>query len=508
MIEEAKIMGYTLQNWVEMLDCEEGENVEKALDYYDGDQYEEMEELLNCPHKGRKNWKERGIIPRFRNLTQMVVEKSGKLFKDNPPVVSIYDDNSKEINLSASELLMNELDKSDWLEFFNNLDSTVRLVKTCMVLVQFDIVDKSLCFEMLHRGNSAVIMDSTMKNILAIIYKTSEIEGVETYRIINAEEYIDLIEVEDDLGNSRVSISSRLPNPYGTIPVTVFHDTRKPRTGFWNKPGMDIISINELYNLHLTDSEYAISWNKLPTLFTNCNFADSTSTLELAVAYGQKLPHLQQGASELIGGPSRVIQLDSQGVDSPFIEYKSPDINLKPLDEIVTNWIDQFASDWSVKLTTNINTGGRANSGFQLIVEEIPNRELRQQRSKMFASGFKRLYRIIAQVLNIQYGREVLPLLADCFIEFTKLELPTDPLIEQQTWELMINSNRASVIDYLIETKGLTELEAVEKADEIVMYNDKYLRNAMKSDLNAVQSVPNVVNNSPNGVIDNINNNK
>jgi hypothetical protein len=40
------------------------------------------------------------------------------------------------------------------------------------------------------------------------------------------------------------------------------------------------------------------------------------------------------------------------------------------------------------------------------------------------------------------------------------------------------------------------------------MYNDKYLRNAMKSDLNAVQSVPNVVNNSPNGVIDNINNNK
>lgn len=471
-MQEEKIMGYTLKEWVEMMDDDTSEDVEKALDYYDGEQEEEMEELLSCPHKGRKNWKERGIIPRFRNITNMVVEKSGKLFKDNPPQISVYNHNDKTINIQATETLLTELDKMDWLEFFNNLDSTTRLVKTSLVLVQFDAIDKTLAFELLHKANSAVILDNTMKHIMALVYKTSEVDKIETYRIITPEEYIDLIEIDDDIGVSRTSIASRMPNPYGVVPAAVFHDTRTPRSSFWNKPGMDLIGINELYNLHLTDSEYAISWNKLPTLFTNCSIDDSNQELELAVAYGQKLPHYMQAGAQLIGGPSRVIQVDSQGVDSPFIEYKSPAIDIKPLDEVVTNWIEQFGHDWSVRMTTGGQ--GSANSGFQLIVEEIPNRELRQQRAKMFSNGFKRLYKMIATVLNTQYGRVILPVDADAFVEFQQFELPSDPYIEQQTWDLMIKSNRASIIDYLQEVKGFTQEEAIIKAQEIQQFNIQF----------------------------------
>jgi hypothetical protein len=474
MQQEEKILGFTLQEWVEMTDCEEAEDVEKALDYYDGDQEDEMEELLSDPHRGRKNWKERGIIPRFRNITNMVVEKSGKLFKDNAPVIEIFDKGSKQPNQRATDNLLAEFDKTDWLEFFNNLDSTTRLVKTAMVLVQFDSIDKSLAFEILHRGNSAVILDPTMKHVMALIYQTSEADKIETYRIITLDEYIDLIETEDAIGVSRVTISSRIPNPYGIVPVAVFHDTRTPRTGFWNKPGMDLISINELYNLHLTDSEYAISWNKLPTLFTNCAFDDGNTQLELAVAYGQKLPHYMASESSLIGGPSRVIQVDSQGVDSPFIEYKSPNIDIKPLDEVVTNWIEAFGHDWSVRMSTATGGHGSANSGFQLIVEEIPNRELRQQRAKMFSHGFKRLYKTIATVLNTQYGRELLPIDSEAFVEFGQTELPADPIQEQQTWDLAIRGGRASVIDYLMEMKGLTKEEALVKALEIQQLNSQF----------------------------------
>lgn len=473
-MQEEKILGYTLQEWVEMTDCDEAENVEKCLEYYDGEQEEAMEELLSCPHRGRKNWKERGFIPRFRNITQMVVEKSGKLFKDNPPTITIFDQNTKTANQRATETLLSELDKTDWLEFFNNLDSTTRLVKTTMVLVQYDIIDKSLAFEILHRSNSAVILDPTMKHVVALIYQTSESDKIETYRIITVDEYIDLIETEDAIGVSRVTISQRIPNPYGIVPVAVFHDTRTPRTGFWNKPGMDLIGINELYNLHLTDSEMTISWNKLPTLFTNCSFDDSNTQLELAVAYGQKLPHYMASESALIGGPSRVIQVDSQGVDNPFIEYKSPAIDIKPLDEVVTNWIQQFGHDWSVRMVTDTGGQGKANSGFQLIVEEIPNRELRQQRAKMFANGFKRLYKTIATVLNVQTGRELLPLDSEAFVEFAHAELPTDPTQEQQTWDLAINGGRASVIDYLVEIKGFTKEEAIIKAQEIQQFNQQF----------------------------------
>jgi hypothetical protein len=181
-----------------------------------------------------------------------------------------------------------------------------------------------------------------------------------------------------------------------------------------------------------------------------------------------------QAGSELIGGPSRVIQLDSNGVDNPFIEYKSPAIDIKPLDEVINNWLEQFGSDWSVKMINNYGGQGKANSGFQLIVEEIPNRELRQQRAKMFEAGFKQLYLVIAQVLNIHNARTVLPIDADAYIEFAQFTIPVDPATEQAQWDLMIKGNRASIIDYLTEVKGLTVDEALIKAQEIKTYNQQF----------------------------------
>jgi hypothetical protein len=475
MINE-KILGYTLQDWVEMIDSDEAENAEKALEYYDGDQYEAMEELLSHPAKGRKKWRERGIIPRFRNITQMVVEKSGKLFKDKSPTIQIFDRGSNQVNEDATNTLLQELEKTDYLEFFNNLDSTTRLLKTTAVLVQWDTINRELAFELLHRGNCAIVMDSMLKNIMALIYKTSEMDDIETYRIITVDEYIDIIEEESEItGVSNVAISERIPNPYGIIPLAFFHDTRTPRNCLWNKPGMDLVSLNELYNLHLTDSEYAISWSKLPTLFTNCAFGESgNQQLEVAALFGEKLPHyIPKDGSELIGGPSRVIQLDSNGVDSPFIEYKSPQIDIKPLDEVVTNWMDQFAADWSVRMVTGGT--GSANSGFQLVVEELPNRELRQQRAKMFTAGFKRLYKIISQVINTQYGFEYLPFNSDAYIEFPIFELPVDESADEIMWSERIKSGRASIIDYLMAKQSLTKEEAISKAQEIASFNNKFL---------------------------------
>lgn len=474
-MNEIKILGYSLKQWVEMIDGQDVYNTNKALKFYDGDQLELMEKLLSDPEKGRKKWRERGIIPRYRNLTNMIVEKSGKLFKDKEPTVQIFDDNSTEINEEATQNFLNELEKTDWVEFFNNLDSVVRLIKTACVLVQWSAEEKELAFEILHRGNCAIISDPLLKGVNALIYKTSEFKEIETYRIITKEEYIDLIEVEEE-GVSSVSIASRIPNPYGIIPIAFFHDTRVPRNSLWNKPGMDLISINELYNLHLIDSEYAISWSKLPTLFTNCSFGDSSSEYETVALFNDKLPRMSPADStEFIGGPSRAIQLDSNGVDSPFIKYESPEVNIKPLDEVISNWIEQFSSDWSVKMSTGGN--GSANSGFQLVVEELPNRELSQRRAKFFSAGFKRLYKIIATVVNTQYGFEYLPSDADAFLSFKLFELPVDENADEIAWSERISSNRASIIDYLMYKYNLSKDEAIIKAEEILQFNNRFLIN-------------------------------
>ncbi len=467
MITEEKILGFKISDWVEMIDTKEAKNANKALKYFDGLQEEEMEKLLSCPYKGRKDWQKRGVIPRWRNLTQMIVEKSGKLFKDQPPSLSVY--NGTDANELLSEQISEEFDKAGWLEVFNNHDSVVRLLKTGIILTQFDTESQSLVFETLHRGNCALISDTLQKKILGLIYKTSEFGKVETYRIITLDEYIDLIEVEEN-GSSRVSIANRIPNPYKIVPITLFHDTRLPRTGNWNVPGMDLVSINELYNLHLTDSEQAISWSKFPKLIMiDCDVSGSENETEYVMVPGEIMPRLVNKSSEVVAGPSKAIALQSNGTGNASIEYKTPEVNIEPLDNVVQNWINQFSYDWSVRL--NVAGQGSANSGFQLIVEELPNTELRQQRAKMMAYGFAKLYDVVRIVLNTQYNRIVFPYDTTLFIEFDNPSLPVDDKQEEEVWDLRIAGNRATVVDYLIIKQGYTKEEAQQKYEEIKSIN-------------------------------------
>jgi len=467
---EEKILGFTLQNWVEMLDTSEAKKANKALKYYDGKQEEEMTKLLDDPDRGRKNWKQRGIIPRFRNLTQMIVEKSGKLFKDVPPTLSVYE--GKNVNELTSNLLQEELDKAGWIEFFTNHDAVLRLLKTAVVLTQFDPEDNSLSFETLHRGNCVIITDSFGKKVLGLVYKTSEFGKVETYRIITQDEYIDLVEIETET-TEIVSISNRIPNPYGIVPITFFNDTRLPRVGIWNEPGMDLIAINELYNLHLTDAEYAISWSKFPNLIMiDCEVSDSENLQMQEILYtGDKMPRTTFTPGEISAGPSKAIMLRSNGSNSAQVDYKTPEVSIEPLDLVVQNWVNQFSYDWSVRLNTAGN--GSATSGFQLVVEELPNLELRQQRAKMMSTSLNNLFKVIKVVINTHYGRKVFSDTSTLYVEFNNPNLPVDGKQTEEIWDLKITGNRASVVDYLERIEGYSKDEAIKKYEEILTINSK-----------------------------------
>lgn len=468
-ITEEKILGFKISDWVEMIDTTEAKQCNKALKYFDGLQEEEMEKLLSCPYKGRKKWKERGIIPRWRNLTQMIIEKSGKLFKDQPPTVQVYGED-RTIDEVQTEALVEELENSDWTEVFTNLDSLVRLLKTGVLLTQYDVVSKSLVFEALHRGNCAIITDVLQKNVVGIIYKTSEYDKIETYRIITLSEYIDLIENEEN-GTKRVSIANRMPNPYGIVPITFFHDTRLPRKGIWNVPGMDLISINELYNLHITDAEYAISWSKFPNLIIIDAIVESSQDYEATeMLYpGELIPRTTFQPSDVMSGPSKAIVLQSNGDKNASVDYKTPEVNIQPLDLVVQNWVHQFSYDWSVRL--NVAGEGNARSGFQLVVEELPNRELRQQRGKMMSYAFNKLFNVIKKVLAVQYGRDIFQPNSTIFIEFDQPELPVDEKAMEEVWDLRIAGNRATVVDYLQVVQGYPLEEAKQKYEEIKSIN-------------------------------------
>jgi hypothetical protein len=170
--------------------------------------------------------------------------------------------------------------------------------------------------------------------------------------------------------------------------------------------------------------------------------------------------------------------------DNIFLEYKGPDVVLTPIEEIFSKWVHDFAADWSVSLQTSCDGG--ATSGFQLIVEEMPNLELRKQRQKMFEAGFNRLYTVIAFVTQNIPGIN-LPLDGYLDVIFSAPALPFDEKAVEDVWSRRIIEGRASRVDYFMEVKGMSKEEALQKVAEIDAINS--VRPAIPSRNTTVQVI-------------------
>jgi hypothetical protein len=444
------------------IDLKEAELVDKILDFYDGEQEEHMVKLLSDPAKGRKDWRTRGFFPRSRNLMKMIVDKSGLLFSDKAPSLDVYVNGDVDENQSA--LLQSLLEEIDWVEFFTNFDSTVRMLKTACILVQWDNEEGQLVFDVLTQQNCAVIQNKFNRKMDKLIYRVygEEDDEDQLYRVFDNEVIHDIL-VSPDGTESTLQL---VPNPFKIIPLVAFHDTNVPRCEFWNEMPTDLLQINELYNLHIIDSEYAMSWSKNQTLFTNMKLAgNSMGGQSNSVQYpGDKLPTMLYSNGNIIAGPGDVVEVDSMGVDTPFLDYKGPQVELLPIDTMVNKWVADFAADWAVNVKDA--NGGAADSGFKLIVEEMPNLELRKKRARMFEAGFKRLFTVIKSVVNY-YRPGMFVEEAELFVTFAKPSLPVDQNLDEQIWSRRISEGRASRVDYFMETKGMTRDEAVAKVQEI-----------------------------------------
>ncbi len=454
--------GLTAKQWVDLLKTREASDAMRSLAYYDGQQEQEVVKVLNDGNRGRAGWKQRGLTPRFRNLTKMVVEKSGLLFKDAAPVLEVFQQDATEPDDSSTALLQEELAKIEWGEFANNLDQLVRLLKTVIVMVQWDSEDGQLTLDYLHRGNCEVVINAARKPV-ALIHRYAE----RAYMLWTKETVTGLYEGD----NGVVSVGETTAHPYGTLPIAVFYDTNAPRTGFWVEQDKSLVNLNEMVNLHITDSEYSILWSKMSTLFTNMRPANaSDEDWERIEQPNAVLPRLRPVVDlGNVGGPGQVIQVDSMGVEAPFLDYKAPQIDLLSLDNVVNTWIQSYAADWSVKIHTTNQTA--ANSGFQLMVEEMANLDLRKQRQRMFENSFKRFYKAVSRVLNTVKG-SVLDESAELFAKFSPPALPVDRMAEEELWSKKISEGRATEIDYFMKVEGMTKEEAEKKYAEIKAFKE------------------------------------
>jgi len=461
------------------------EDARKIIDYYDGKQDDYLKKQLSDIQSGRKDWETRGLIPRKRNITKMIINKSGLLTSDKLPNIEVHNING-DIDEDATNLLSSILLKADYEDTVRNIDPIIRAIATARWLVQWDNTKSKFVFDILGLHNAATVIDE-YKNLIMLIYMTSQSKAKTTYRVFT-DELIQDIEIKE---NGVEAITKSIPNQYGMIPMATFHDTIKPRMGDYNIPSTDIVQLNEIYNLHITDSEYAIKYMKYGTWVTNCE-VQGTSPVSNSVpseSYNRALPFQAPNTNEteVIIGPSQVVHLNTMGVDSVYFEWKSPDIQLQPLDDIITSWVHSYANDWSV----NIKTAGQASatSGFQLVVEEIDNLELKKTRAKQFSAGLEEVCNLVMKITNMvspgTFNEELKPV-----IIFSNPILPVDETQEENVWSLRLREGRASRLEYFMTKFDLTKEQAKERIKEI----DEERNNSQVATLAQMKNVPNAPN--------------
>jgi hypothetical protein len=475
-----KLNGKTV-TWEDFGD-EQAELAHLLLELYDGEQKEYVEEMLNGDLKGyegakRKEWKARGMVAAIRNIVKPIVEKSNNLF-NQPPTLELYVGKT----IVQSETFTQLMDSIDWHEFFQNVSSLTRLLKTTIVLQQQYIPENVLTVDamykynqergdavlpiILHRGNTVVKTDITGRIITELAYLTSSDdcdEEVWEYRHITPTEVSDW-RVTNYGGTSTEEMINIEPNTYGFVPATFFYDNTKPRTGVWNEVPEDIINFQLLYDLHLTDTHFAIAWQKAKTLFTNTTILepdDNTYIRTVDQANDYSFDSLTTGfkPSSNIGGLGEIVTLknDDQG-NAPLIKFDGPTTDLSALQDILDKMLYDIASDWSVNM--KFAGQGSATSGFQLVVEEIDNLTLREKRAQYFSSGMRKFYEVLS-ALYPELPKAVL------YTTFAEPSLPVDNKAEEDIWSIKINEGRASRLDYMMEVKGMTKEEAIAKLKEI-----------------------------------------
>lgn len=430
----------------------------KIEDYFDGNSKPHLLEFMNTY---RANGLKKGQQARTRNIFRPIVEKSGMLFGHRPPKLEVYDGDN--VNDVASALVQTAFESAKWIEFFTNFDPMLRVLKTLYVMPQVDPISRRWVFVELNQDNCA-LKQNIFGDIELLLYCTGKnYDDTMRYTVWTPLEYWE-IDVDGHGGEIEVP-GSRQPNPYGLVPAAAFHDTTVPRHGKeWNTPTTDLIEISDIYNLHLTDSEFSAMWVKSPTLFTNAQIqGGSTETFEVRQVYGEALPrYVPTSSPGFVGGPGTVVGLESNG-EPIYLDYKGPSPDLTGLDQMVKQWVMDFASDWSVQLMVEGN--GAADSGFKLVVKELPNLELRKKRMKMMQGGFMRLYEIMIP-MAASVGI-TLPDTAQLWVDFGEPNLPIDEKATEEVWSRRINEKRATRVDYFIEVKGMTKEEAEAKVAEI-----------------------------------------
>jgi hypothetical protein len=223
-------------------------------------------------------------------------------------------------------------------------------------------------------------------------------------------------------------------------------DKRPPASGFWSKPAWEeLVGFNQDINLMNIEVKLGSRYSFLGQLFTNSNLPDG-----------------------LVNGADTVIQVEQDNPEIPlYIEYKAPQVQIDQFQSWIDGQARSIAENWGVKLEAEGQ--GMAESGFKLIVEEIPTIETRLTRQKAAVPFEESLYKVISKMHSVDMPQ------APQFPEDSKLKVmfpvPDLPVKKMEEWTIAKEQIALGVldpVDYLMERDPeLTRDDAAAKIEAI-----------------------------------------
>lgn len=415
---------------IKLLHNDEAVKAQRARNLYTGEQHEETCKFLSHPQYGIANWRTRGFTPFTRNITAQIIDKSGLVFGDGLPAIALKDATG-EVNLDATAALMELLDGYEFTETLQSLDVTLRLLQSVMLLVSICVEEDGtpeLDFDILHAGNSYAIYNDSL-GVDTLI----RITGSKRYEVMTSEKIYQL----EERGFSQFVVTSEQDNTFGFIPVCMFHDKNAPIYGKMHKVDETLSMFNLLLNKALTNLSFSVDWANNATLFSSVRLPD-----------------------DFVGGPGTLVEYESAPGETPKIEYIAPKVDITGINEVLNSWTRMVASAYSVR----VEEDSSASSGFQLVVKENANLQLRKERQRQMEAGFARMWLVI-QKLALFAGKDFTQFTLS--MDFPAPSLPINEAEVEDVWEKRIASGRATIKDYLIQVTKLTPEEADQKLLEI-----------------------------------------
>ena len=411
----------------------------KAVDYLDGYQKTWLETLLSTPGVGIKNWKDRGVFPIWENLTQMIIEKSAQTYQTAPEREIL--NKAGVVDEGATEKYDELLNISGFRSTADHADELARLLKTSLVLVQWNDERDALYFEILSQHNSDVDFDRVTGQFNSIIYTAGEAgpNSGEMYHYWTPE----ISQTYEVSGNSFTKIGPDEPNPYGIVPAATLYDIKPPRSGFWIKNVWEqLIYFNDAVNMFHTETKFNQRFGSIGSPVTNMEVPDGT-----------------------VIGPDAIIQFANQNPDiTPFFEYRAPQVEIDEFLNWMNNLRENVGQEWGVNI--KVAGEGSADSGFKLIVEELPTLQLRKKRISPATKFEQQLYDVIMKVAAA--GGVSFPEGSRVNVVFPEPELPVN---EKEKWEVIMGKMASKVMSreqyFKIEYPDWTQEQIDEEIERI-----------------------------------------